>query len=527
MKNKILIPLVILALLPLNGCSNAASKDKDHDEYILDSVYHWKEDDEENKQKHSYFSNGECKTCNWNKEYSNFYYSRNNEEETITGYKGKKEIVEIPNIKYGGRPITRVYIQSAKIVSLKLSDTIRYINMEGNPYIETITNVNKDLEVEIAGFRNCYKFSGFDGKIGKFGISSFVNSAISHIELSEDSELTSIPQEAFQNTKLINVNFNNIKSVGIDAFNGCTNLKSATFTLDEESYFSIGDNSFAGCTALSNFSFPSNATKLYLGKECFKDCTSLTSINITAETFSTYGYGNQFDGCTNLQTINTDKIKYYMPFMFLNSGIKSLSLADNVVIYKRAFQDIEEVTSPSYGFIKTYYDGTTSNEPFHSNAFSSSTLKKVTFGEKLYSTYFSDYLFEGSSYLENITIPDGIETLGEGCFDGCNRFKSVVLPTSIKQIKKNCFIDTNCTGFDYNTNKFIYDNIDVFYKGDETSWKQVKVESGVSGNGVDSTTKEQIYFDFHNFKMFYYSETKPTDSSLNYWHYDNGIVTKW
>ena len=125
-----------------------------------------------------------------------------------------------------------------------------------------------------------------------------------------------------------------------------------------------------------------------------------------------------------------------------------------------------------------------------------------------------------------MSIPEGIETLGENCFEHCASLKSVILPASLKLIKRNCFKYTN-SGFDYNLNNSIYENIEVFYKGDKTSWDKVEIESGVSGNGVDPTTKEQLYFDFHNFNMVFYSESEPSDTSLKYWHYVDGVATKW
>lgn len=533
MKKQILLPLVMLSLLSLISCSSKTSFEKgsDHDEYIFNGKYHWKNDDHSDEEAHLYFSNGECKKCNWNKEYGLFSFMKNSNDDgvMIYDYRGDKEEIEIPNGRYNGYEITYVDLNPhVKIKSLKLSDSIRIIKMADNPYIERITNTNKELEVRVAGFKNCTNFTGFDGKIGKFGVSSFANTALSHFELSEDSEMTSIPEEAFANTKLTKVAFNNIKVVDNDAFSGCTDLKKAVFTSDEASSFSLGDDSFAGCSSLTSFSFPANASSLYLHKECFKNCSSLASINLTTDAYGSYYYdgGYQFTGCTNLKTINSDKIKAYSPGMFDNSGIKKLKLGDNVTVYKNAFLGIEELEVPSYGYIGTNSYGERTPKSFDSYAFSSKALKKITFGEKLYSTYFSDYLFSMAKF-ETISVPDGIETLGENCFEYCSSLKSIILPASIKLIKKSCFKNTNSTGFDYNLNNFIYKNIEVFYQGDKTSWDKVEIESGVCGNGVDPATKEQLYFDFHNFNMFFYSESDPSDTSLKYWHYVDGVATKW
>lgn len=50
--------------------------------------------------------------------------------------------------------------------------------------------------------------------------------------------------------------------------------------------------------------------------------------------------------------------------------------------------------------------------------------------------------FDGCSYLENVTIPTGVEKIDYGAFNGCIKLKSITIPESVKSIGKLAFV--NC-----------------------------------------------------------------------------------
>lgn len=54
-----------------------------------------------------------------------------------------------------------------------------------------------------------------------------------------------------------------------------------------------------------------------------------------------------------------------------------------------------------------------------------------------------DYSFQNHQELENVVIPDTIETIGNGAFANCKHLKSIVVPSSVKYIGDDCFLD--CT----------------------------------------------------------------------------------
>lgn len=110
------------------------------------------------------------------------------------------------------------------------------------------------------------------------------------------------------NTKLKNLTIGaNVKTIGANAFSGCTKLASVTFG---EHVTTIGKGAFKGCTDLKNTLALPDSVKT-IGDGAFKGCTKLTAAAIGKSSKSgltTIGK-NTFSGCTRLGKVTVKSTK--------------------------------------------------------------------------------------------------------------------------------------------------------------------------------------------------------------------------
>ena len=86
-------------------------------------------------------------------------------------------------------------------------------------------------------------------------------------------------------------------------------------------------------------------------------------------------------------------------------------------------------------------------------------------------------------------------------FYGCTGLTSLTIGNSVTNIASYAF--SNCDSLNA-----------VYYVGTPTNWSKIKIGSTNNSDFVFAT-------------RYYYSETKPTDTTYKYWHYVDGIPTPW
>lgn len=224
----------------------------------------------------------------------------------------------------------------------------------------------------------------------------------------------------------------NVKTVGKEAFYGCTSLTQATVAGAEQigawafyntaitfislSYVTRIENyTFYNCTQLAQVDLPNRLTDIC--SFAFKNCTSLTSINIPNSVKNIWG--ETFMGCTNLATVTLPEKMEYLGVntfracpnlksiklpegitsieqaIFMNSGLTSITIPDSVVtIRERSFyfcQSLDTISLPA---------GITT---IRESAFEGTPAKVVynyaTNPLPIQSTTFNEYMFASTLYV--------------------------------------------------------------------------------------------------------------------------------
>ena len=213
------------------------------------------------------------------------------------------------------------------------------------------------------------------------------------------SSIEEIGYQAFCNCSAItNVRFtanSKLKSIGENAFYGCTSLQSLEIPA---SVTSVGKAAFYKCTALAEVLFAQDGGLTYLSEMMFQNCTSLERIVIPA--YIEVLRLQAFDDCTNLTQV-----------IFAENS-KLTSICENAFYDCIRLQRIEipaNVTSVGKGVF-----------------YNCKGLKQVTFAEGCKLTYLGEMMFQYCSSLESIVIPAHIERLNYQAFCQCTKLKQVI-----------------------------------------------------------------------------------------------------
>lgn len=348
-------------------------------------------------------------------------------------------------------------------------------------------------------------------------------------------------------------------SIGANAFEEATNLKSVTLS-DELSY--ISPSAFAKCSYL-NYQVMDNVKYLVsdsqkgivaLGVEndtnvdvkIINTCKTIVddafrNSNITSIVIpdSVTGMGNYvFTNCQNLSSVTIgNSLETIGQLVFCGcSSLNDVKLGESLVeIGDNAFADcisLEEIVIPDSVTIialQAFYGCSRlrevtiggSVETIGICAFADcENITKVNYNGTIadwcqitflgYNTstdlrYLANPLHNGASFylngemVEHLLITGETKAISDNAFNGCSSLKSVTIGDSVTRIGNEAFL--GCSSLK-----------SVYYFGNEEEWGNVSI--GYRNNYLTQAT------------TYFYSETEPTEDG-NYWHYVDGEVTVW
>lgn len=252
-----------------------------------------------------------------------------------------------------------------------------------------------------------------------------------------------------------------LETIASDAFSNCPSLRLLCYngTLDE--WYKLGADSWnadVSCyggndreIALYRFSKDGEnytlegLTPRGKGQNEFK----LPDINIT------YIAANTFKGEEATSVKIPETVTSIGKYAFAESGLKTITIPESVTIigdYAFAESAITDVKIGSavesignFAFTQTAIKHVTipaNTDKIGYAAFRGcKDLKTVTFKPDCKLTVINHNTFEQCASLEKITIPEGVQEIGDRAFNGCSSLTTVTIPASVKKIGADAFKD--------------------------------------------------------------------------------------
>ncbi len=359
--------------------------------------------------------------------------------------------------------------------------------------------------------------------VGNYAFACCAN--LTSVEL--NSSLKTISEGAFGMSAIESIVIpESVELIGGYAFCQCVNLKNLVVNSGQ-----IDESAFAYCDALEAVEIGDNVTSLGegsfyyclalktakincrdIGSQAFAECTSLKVIEFgenvksigdyafmyTAveeitipETVETLGYC-VFLNCSALKTatLNCENVGY-QTFVYCEA-LKTVEFGENVKIigeYAFAATALENIVIPET--VETIGEGAFNSCP----ALKTATVKCENI---------SDYAFAYCEALETVELSTNVKTIGEGAFGECSSLKLITLPVSIKNIGADAFDCCDLTAqycgtkeqwdlIEHSDN--LYENIKIVYLNINLSDNQVF--TAMKGNMVYSKDGENLSYQWY------------------------------
>ena len=226
----------------------------------------------------------------------------------------------------------------------------------------------------------------------------------------DDGSVNAIAPNAFAGVELTEAIIpDGIKTIGANAFKGCSNLKSLTLP---DTVKSIGPSAFKYCKGLESVTVPKNVTSL--GTEAFAECTALTEINFNAECDS-LSVNSAFDGAGK----NSDGVT-----IKIGATVKRIPDSFLMPQYKEGMPNVVLVD----------FSGNNACECIGSSAFwECHTLKGVINLPQCLKEIRRD-AFHECNMLEHIDFPEALTAIGAYAFEKCTSLKEIYIPAGVTKL---------------------------------------------------------------------------------------------
>jgi hypothetical protein len=294
-----------------------------------------------------------------------------------------------------------------------------------------------------------------------------------------NQNVTAIPDYAFYGCEdLNNVDCYNITSIGANAFENCTNLKTITLY---DGVTNIGENAFKGCSNAVIYCMfenkpdgwhenwnPDGCEVIWLGGAIETwDISATEEDNVIAKLYNNGIYDDMYtlivSGNGNMKEYLPG---YYTPWHSYKSLIKSIIILFEVTstgvstfnncsnLTKLIIPDsVTSIGNYAFSYCSSLTSVTIPNSvTIIDQAFNDCiNLSNITLGNSV--AIIGERAFYCCKSLTSIIIPDSVTSIGDRAFYHCESLVNVIIPDSVTSIGNEAFY--GCSSVDYN----IYDNV--------------------------------------------------------------------
>ncbi|MGL4948552.1 MAG: leucine-rich repeat protein [Mycoplasma sp.] len=344
--------------------------------------------------------------------------------------------LEIP-LTIDGQDVTKIGDDfsngiSDKLLEVSFENTDNKITEIGNSAFKDCQSLTSDIQFEkltkigSSAFEGCSALKGnitlSDG--AEIGKSAFKNSGFDG-ELTLPSDITAIPDNAFENAKIssLNLDLEQLTSIGVSSFAECENLGINEW--DISNVETIGDSAFAGSTKIQ---------KLVVSEEHFD------------EKNATSGWANGFWNGLETDQSNVINIKDRNPIV---QGMFTIAVDGTLSIRDTSLWDYENWSGELV--IPSAIDGRKVQELISYNTsetpFSDGIKEKIISIEILAEIKIIPmYAFSSCKQLSSIKLPNTITEIEGQAFAGCsNTISELTLPEKLEKIGNTAFHDSGLT----------------------------------------------------------------------------------
>ncbi len=370
---------------------------------------------------------------------------------SISGYVGVSETIWVPSY-IGDVSITKIsssaFQNQAAITNVVIPNTVTFIGSSAFYGCNAIENITLPFVGQSATASYYYE-SVFGYIFGYKNTSSAVSGTVTQYTTS---------YKYYIPTTIKTVTITNQTSIPAYAFENCNFIEKITIP---ENTADIKSKAFYNCSSLTDINIPENvviaenafdgsglAAKsgvVYIGSILYKyNGTMPTGYTLNIKAGTTSIQANALSGCTGLsKVIFPDSLTKIGTNAFLNcSTLTELDIPNSVqTIEANAFKGCSKLTSVKVPFVGTSRMSTSAFSAIFGTV--PSTLIEVEITD---SSIIPANAFKGLTKLQNITVNEGVQSIGDYAFSGCTALEMFTIPSTVTTIGNYAF--NGCTGLE-------------------------------------------------------------------------------